>query len=186
MDSQHEGDERQFYQHSRAWWGKDVPLSNNTIEEINIGFYCPDGGTSGEFCIEWISLNNQNVPRLKAFEDSWSALWEFRDVLEKLAELDSTNPSPEEICELLKSCNVKDATPTENSYKKKEMNFNDYLKLACKTFPNKNYDKAKFSAPELLKNVAINLWFINDHNSQLAQETKKNLNHLMNFGTTLF
>jgi hypothetical protein len=56
------------------------------------------------------------IARLKAYEDSWSALANFSDVLQKLAELDGTEPDVETVAEVLKSCGVVDATPRVSPY----------------------------------------------------------------------
>jgi hypothetical protein len=86
------------------------------IDEINLGFYDDDGGTTGEFCFRWVMLGNKPVPKIVAFDDSWDALWQFRDVLEKLAVLDDTNPTPGTIRSLLTSLGVEDTTKTKNPY----------------------------------------------------------------------
>lgn len=107
---------RQFTQLSRAWYADANLRGSEVKDEITIGYYHLGGGTTGEFCIRWIELSKRPTPMLNAFEDSWSALWNFRDVLEKLADLDSENPTPEEICKVLVSCDVEDRTPEKSPY----------------------------------------------------------------------
>ncbi|MCL4473541.1 MAG: hypothetical protein M1455_06330 [Actinobacteria bacterium] len=114
----HEGCRRQFIQLSRAYYGAiSLATTRDVTDEIQVGFYHPDGGTSGEFSIVWIALTcADTVPRLEAFNDSWDALWQFRDVLEKMAAVDGQNISPDDFCRLLESCGVEDATPVERAY----------------------------------------------------------------------
>jgi hypothetical protein len=120
--SKHEGDERRFIIMSQAWYGdaaKRGTQSNPNDDEVLLGFYCPDGGTSGEFSIKWRELGNRMVPYLKAFDDSWSALHNFSDVIAALAKLDATNPTVDQVASVLVKCGVKDATPRESPYKPK-------------------------------------------------------------------
>lgn len=117
--SRHEGDVRQFSIMSQSWYfesNMDPVRRAAGEDEITIGFYCADGGTSGEFSIRWERLNGVLTARLKAFEDSWSALAQFGDVLEKLAALDSTNPDVGTVVEALLRCDVVDATPRVSPY----------------------------------------------------------------------
>lgn len=114
-DSKHEGCRRQFVQLSRAWYADVCLPMKDAVDEVNVGFFAPDGSTTGEFCVKWIDLGSHGLaPRLEVFNDAWDALWQFRDVLEKMAGVDGQDISPEEFCELLKSCGVKDATPVED------------------------------------------------------------------------
>lgn len=110
---------RQFRQLSRAWYGSaNLQLNSEVVDEITAGFYDEEGGTTGEFTIKWIVLAGQKTPQLCVFDDAWDALWQFRDVLEKLAELDGTNPTPEKVCSIFVSCGVEDTTPEQSPYTK--------------------------------------------------------------------
>lgn len=112
----HDGHLRQFIIHSQAWYGRSESAAVNAKsgeDEILIGFYNPNGGTSGEFAIRWRPLSNRIVPYLHAFHDSWSALANFTDVIQGLAELDSTTPSVETVAQMLRACGVRDATERE-------------------------------------------------------------------------
>ena len=102
---------RQFIQLSRAWYAGANLRGGEVIDEITMGFYHKDGGTTGEFTIRWIELSGSETPMLCCFDGSWHAMWQFRDVLEKMAEIDGTNPTPNEICRILVSCGVADNTP---------------------------------------------------------------------------
>ena len=116
MKNKHEGCTRKFTHLSRAWYGEACLRDRlaGCVDEITIGMYdLTGGGTSGEFAIRWIELGGENVPRLEAFSDSWDALGQFRDLLAELARLDSTNPTPSKICEVLVSLGIEDATETK-------------------------------------------------------------------------
>ena len=114
MSNDHEGDCRAFTHHNEAWYKRE--LGNGATDEITIGFYCPDGGTSGEFTIRWHILQGEPCPRLEAFEDSWDSLWNFKDLLEKMAEMDESNPTPAEMVEVLLGLGIKDETPRKSPY----------------------------------------------------------------------
>ena len=110
----HEGCERQFIHTGRAWYGESALLHQRVIDEIMIGMYHSEGGTSGEFAVRWSELAGRAVPMLCVFDDAWDALQMFRDVLEAMARVDDQNVTPDQFCELLSACGVKDATPYKN------------------------------------------------------------------------
>lgn len=120
---------RKFIQLSKAWYADANLRGSDIVDEIMVGFYHPGGGTTGEFAIRWTVLGGSSTPMICSFEDSWSALWEFRDLLEKLSELDGDNPSPDEIAELLSSLGIENDTPTNSPYEKVTM---DRLSLYSK------------------------------------------------------
>lgn len=72
--------------------------------------YYPDGGTSGEMSIEWFELGGKLVPQLKCFDDGWSSLSLFGDLVGRMAELDNKNIQEEGFCRLLDECGFKDLT----------------------------------------------------------------------------
>jgi hypothetical protein len=116
--SKHEGCTRRFAILSQAWHANanlTPEQRRNGEDEITIGLYLPDGSSSGEFRIQWKPCVNRVAPTLRAWEDSWSALANFSDVIQKLGELDSTNPSVQSVAEVLKSCGVTDNTPREHA-----------------------------------------------------------------------
>jgi hypothetical protein len=110
MKRNHEGMTRGFYHHAEAYYAKNAPLQD-AEDEIMVGFY--DGGTSGEFAIRWEQLGGRSVPQLQAYDDSWSALVHFKDLLDAMASIDSENISPEKFCKLLVSLGIKDLTERE-------------------------------------------------------------------------
>lgn len=70
--------------------------------EISIGYDHVDGGMDGEFTIKWHNLGQargkKSAPRLEVFGDAWRVLVEhFADLLELLRELDSKDPTPDEL-----------------------------------------------------------------------------------------
>ena len=102
---------RQFIQLTRAWYASAcLPRSDGATDDIllTLGDKLP-----GEIVIRWVPIGTDAVARLQVFEDSWQALSHFGDVLEGLAELSGTNPSPGRICQLLRECGIEDATPAE-------------------------------------------------------------------------
>lgn len=110
--NKHEGGKRKFYHVGEAWYSSTA-LGFGMDDEVVIGVYHPDGGTTGEFSVRWSKVGRESTPMLCAFDDSWSALSMFQDVLKKMAEIDDHNIMPDEFCYLLLECGVEDATPTE-------------------------------------------------------------------------
>jgi hypothetical protein len=109
----HKGDVRGFVQTSKAWYAKTSLTSPNIAESIMIGFYSPEGGTSGEFEVVWERLCSKFTPRLKAFDDGWSALFGFGDLLEAMAGIDGQDVSPDEFVVILESLSIENMTETE-------------------------------------------------------------------------
>jgi len=105
--NKHKDCKRGFIQLSRAWYA-DACLKG--IDDITIGFYHPEGGTTGEFSIKWEKLGGKVVPKLTAFDDAWDALLNFKDLLELMATVDSQNITPNEFCILLRSLGIEDRT----------------------------------------------------------------------------
>lgn len=62
-----------------------------------------EGGQLGEMRIEWEQLRNLS-PRLKVYDDGWKALATFTDLIQELAKLDGTDPSPAVVVEALVRC----------------------------------------------------------------------------------
>ena len=106
---------RQFIQLSRAWYASACQVNSEKVDRVNIGFYHPEGGTTGEFEVSWEYLGNRLVPSITAFDDAWDALIHFSDLLSAMAELDNQNVPPDEFCQLLVQLGIEDCTPTENN-----------------------------------------------------------------------
>ena len=107
----HEGAVRGFV-HTGAAWYASTALAPGILDEIMVGMYHPEGGTSGEFSVEWKMMTDKPTPCLKVFNDAWHALSQFKDLLAKMAEEDDKDITPDQFCELLLSCGIDDQTPT--------------------------------------------------------------------------
>lgn len=113
----HEGGERGFTIRSEAWYGKAVAAcESNTIDEIMVGMYHPEGGTTGEFGVRWTMLGDKPTPRLEVFNDAWHALQRFGDLLAWMASVDNQHVSPQVFAAALRSMGVKDLTKRTNPY----------------------------------------------------------------------
>jgi len=113
--NKHEGKIRGFYHLSEAWYA-DANLKNRSdkiVDQVMIGFFGSygEGGTTGEFAIEWHDIGGKTHPRLQVFDDAWEALTHFSDLLVEMAKLDNTDPTPAEFCKLLIQLGIKDLTP---------------------------------------------------------------------------
>lgn len=107
----HEGCKRAFYWSSRAWHAN---ANRNKNPTIMFGMYHKDGGTSGEMAMEWINLGNKITPQLKCFDDAWSALGLFTDIIKEMANVDSGDITQEQFVEILKECSFEDLTEYED------------------------------------------------------------------------
>ena len=105
---------RGYHRSSKAWYSKSVDEI-----EINFGMFHPDGGTTGEMNIEWIELNGQLCARLKCFEDAWSALSLFTDLIQEMGKIDSELIQEEDFAKLLDKCGFKDLTEYIDPYNKR-------------------------------------------------------------------
>lgn len=108
------------YQISKAWYGALNLELSDIIDEINIGFYHPEGETTGEFSIRWEQLNGNIVPKLVAFDDGWNALNNFRDLLDEMAKVDDENITPDEMNKILVSLGIEDMTQVDYLKDKQE------------------------------------------------------------------
>lgn len=107
----HAGCKRQFRQLSKAWYG-DANMQRDIADCITIGFYRPDGSTTGEFLIRWERLGSGITPKLSVFNDAWDALYNFSDMIEVMATLDGKDISPDYFAEELAKLGIEDATET--------------------------------------------------------------------------
>lgn len=115
MSKDHEGDIKQYILLSEAWYA-DAVIKNDTrdfVDDVNFGFYSPDGGTSGEMSVRWYRIqdNNPPSPKLECFCDAWHTLAQFKDVIDAMAEVDDQDITSKEFCQLLEKCGFVDATP---------------------------------------------------------------------------
>ena len=103
----HDGCFRGFYALHDSYYARRMPERES---EIMIGMYHSDGGTTGEFAIRWHSVGGRSVARLEAFHDSWSALARFGDFLAWLNHSDGGNPTPNNVCDALRTLGIVDRT----------------------------------------------------------------------------
>ena len=109
--SKHAGCKRGFTQLSNSWFGRAcLAGSKDIVDEFMVGMYHPDGGTSGEFSFTWEVLMGDISIKMQAYNDSWSALSQFSDLLDKMSEIDDQNISPKEFAELLTTLGIEDMT----------------------------------------------------------------------------
>ena len=114
----HSGCRRAFIWSSKAWYADGFYREG---EEVMFGMYAKDnGGTSGEMAMRWKDFSGHQVPQLQVFDDAWSALSLFTDVIEKLGEKDNENITPKQFIEILLSCGFVDDTAYESPYEPKE------------------------------------------------------------------
>jgi hypothetical protein len=104
---------RKFIHTSRAWYAESALFHETVVDSIYIGLYSSKGDTEGEFSIEWVELTGMLCPKLIAYDDAWSVLYDFKDVLKKMADVDDCNITPDEMRLTLISCGVEDATPVK-------------------------------------------------------------------------
>ena len=77
--------------------------------------YDPEGGSSGEMSMEWVEIGRDiKTPQLMVFDDGWSALGLFTDLIQELAKVDSENINDDQFCEILDRLGFKDLTAYEN------------------------------------------------------------------------
>ena len=122
MRREHKGGIKQFYIHTKMWWARSNSLPDNIVDEIMIGIYHPDGGTTGEFGVEFVLFEHNGgrgamiAPRLRAFDDGWSALAHMPELLHFMMENDSANLSVDAFAEGLRVLGFVDKTLTADQY----------------------------------------------------------------------
>lgn len=82
-----------FYQQSRAYY--NIPEHNGAdfVDSLTLGVYYYEGGTCGEFTIEWTRLDSKIASRLKAFDGSWVIFPLIPQVFSLMAEVGSDSNS---------------------------------------------------------------------------------------------
>lgn len=107
----HTGDVRGYHYFNEAWYYRP---NDKYLYEFTVGFYSPEGGTSGEFNIKFYMLGGKLVANLDAFDDAWSALLGFHDLIAELANFDEdttyTQITPDQLIDVLQKCNIVDLT----------------------------------------------------------------------------
>lgn len=83
---------------------------DDIIKRYSVGFYYPDGGTTGEFMVNLIVLRKFVAPRIEVFDDGCGALLQFTDLVDALYEhsgMKDHSTTPEEMDAIFASCNIK-------------------------------------------------------------------------------
>ena len=106
----HNETKRGFYITNESWYFSPSLLNPDENFEILIGMFDEDGSATGEFKVVWVDISGKSTPKLEAFNDSWSALLEFPDVLQFMKDVDSERVSPREFALKLVSFGVSDLT----------------------------------------------------------------------------
>ena len=96
---------------SRAWYAKSA-LRRDTVDEINVGMYYPDGGCDYEFILQWTNIGMQ----IRVFYDAFIAFKDFAEMFSALPEMYPFNPSPEAVVDMLLELGYVDDTPTKNPH----------------------------------------------------------------------
>lgn len=143
-----------FSQLSKAWYG-EVNLKNAKYsDQITIGFYHPDGGTTGEFEIRWEELGGKLTPKLTAYDDSWDALSKMPELISKLADLDERDVSPDDFSMVLREIGFEDFTAYEDKDAIKENPMVKEIHEAYQ-FLRKNNNTISSGTIEFMKNVSL-------------------------------
>ncbi len=111
---------RGFHWSSRAWYADAVKES-----KVIFGMFHKDGGTRNEMNMIWEELGGRIVPKLGVYDDAWSALSLFTDLIDCLAEVDSQNITEEQFVTILKNCGFEDLTEYENPHDAGEIEMKD-------------------------------------------------------------
>lgn len=114
MHKTHAGCIRGFYWRSMSWYANHLSGTDPAVDEITIGMYHPGNGTTGEFSVRFVPMSGGIRPMLVVFDDAWSALQQFQDLLAKMAEHDDRRITPEALAQILIDCGVKDLTERTN------------------------------------------------------------------------
>ncbi len=131
----HDGCYRGFVWYSKAYYADSLNnIKLGIIDEITFGMYDPEGGTSGEMSMVWTKLGNDIVPQLRVYDDAWSALALFTDLIQRLGERDGENIKPGEFVQILIDCGFTDDTEYKDPYPTKNFTshdpFEDHLNMA--------------------------------------------------------
>jgi hypothetical protein len=116
MSNKHEGCVRGFSVYSDSWYRKGLGNPDGVLDEIMVGMYHPDGGTTGEFAIRWTMVGHESTPRIEVFNDAWDALQQFNDLLKWMASVDDEHVGPQAFADALRSFGIKDRTERTNPY----------------------------------------------------------------------
>jgi hypothetical protein len=114
---EHEGCVKAFHWTGKAYYGRDGrTFTDGSLDEIMIGMYAPEGGTSGEFGIRWYELGGKVTPQLRVWDDAFDVLGRFQDLLSFLAEHDSEGVSASTVAVFLRNAGYQDMTAYDSPY----------------------------------------------------------------------
>lgn len=113
----HDSGKRVYIRNSKTYYASQLDKERVSVM---VGIYYAEGGTSGEFEVEFVEIQKDRPlsARLKAYHDSWNALWLFKDLLKKMAEIDGQYIQEPEFCQLLDSLGIIDITEYERDDKR--------------------------------------------------------------------
>jgi hypothetical protein len=83
-----------FYWQTRSYYHIPQNKKPDFIDSLSMGIYHHEGGTSGEFEIEWTRLQGKAVSRLKAFDDCWHVLPLLPELFTLMAQVSSSSDTP--------------------------------------------------------------------------------------------
>ncbi len=83
-----------FHWGTRAYYHMPQNQKPDYIDDLSLGIYHSEGGTSGEFTIEWITLDRNVASRLKAFDDSWHVMPLMPELFTLMAQVSSDSSTP--------------------------------------------------------------------------------------------
>ena len=81
----------------------DLRKYSGRESEVMFALHSPGGGVTGEVAMRWILLGGKEVPQLQVFDDAWEVMACFHDVMDKLADYDGENITPDKFIEILES-----------------------------------------------------------------------------------
>ena len=103
--SNHSGCFKGFYQLSKL---RKSGTRDDASDEIIIGFYHPEGGTSGEFSVVWTKVGGKYAPLLRVYDDAWHALSSMPELIVAMADSSDKNITPDAFAKMLIDLGFKD------------------------------------------------------------------------------
>jgi hypothetical protein len=111
----------EFYQLSRAWYGKDYLARVRESDQVlvdDILFKASD--CTGECRMAWYDLGlGKPSPKLEIYSDSWEHLAKHSTLFAQLAQ--HPGIQPDEFCQFLKERGFRDVTQEQSPYNREEV-----------------------------------------------------------------
>lgn len=95
---------------SKSYYGDYCLKDCSYIDEVTFGLYLEDGSTEGECVMRWHFINNELVPKLEMFSDSWILFARCEDLFLTLSKYNDEDFTVSEFVSLLKEVGFKDMT----------------------------------------------------------------------------